>query len=229
MRFFWQNKDNPHYNHTDFKVSAHYKPYQRVLITFFVIILIPVMLVVYPIYKLVGGAIYSAVKFGFYLGERCFVSRKGDPAYHKFQFARSYISSKASRLPHIHESLRKMLYRLSGIKIGKGGFVGSYGVFDDVYPENVIIEDNVTISFDVTIVAHGPKERIKDDTDKMVIFRENSYVGAKTLIIPGVEIGSYAIVGAGSVVTKDVPPGAVVAGCPAKVLYYREGFGPEKE
>ena len=229
MKFLWQNKDNPHFNHEDFKVSAHYKWWQRILITFFVIIVIPVMLIAYPLYKFVGGAIFAAVQFGFYLGERCFVSRKGDPAFHRFQFVRSYISAKAARLTHINGSLRKMLYRLSGIKVGKAGFIGAHGVFDDVFPENVIVEDNVTISFDVTIVAHGPKERVKNDADKMVIFREKSYVGAKSLILPGVEIGSYAIVGAGSVVTKDVPPGAVVGGAPARILYYREGFGPDAE
>jgi acetyltransferase-like isoleucine patch superfamily enzyme len=42
-----------------------------------------------------------------------------------------------------------------------------------------------------------------------------------------VRIGHDAIVGAGSVLTKDVPPGAVVAGNPARLLRWREGFGPK--
>jgi len=42
------------------------------------------------------------------------------------------------------------------------------------------------------------------------------------LIMPGVTIGEYALVGAGAVVTKDVPPRAVVAGNPAKIIRYRD-------
>ena len=48
--------------------------------------------------------------------------------------------------------------------------------------------------------------------------RDNSFVGANSIIMPGVEIGPNSIVGTGSVVNRDVPPNTVVAGVPAKVI-----------
>lgn len=49
-------------------------------------------------------------------------------------------------------------------------------------------------------------------------------IGTSTVVLPGVTIGKGSVVGAGAVVTKDVPPFAVVAGVPARFLYWREGY-----
>lgn len=55
---------------------------------------------------------------------------------------------------------------------------------------------------------------------------DDVWIGARVIILPGVKIGSHCIIGAGAVVTKDVPDYAVVGGVPAKVLRYRnEGNG----
>lgn len=54
-----------------------------------------------------------------------------------------------------------------------------------------------------------------------------SDIGTNAVILPGVTIGKGSIVGAGAVVTKDVPPFAVVAGVPAHFLHWREGYNPE--
>lgn len=54
-----------------------------------------------------------------------------------------------------------------------------------------------------------------------VIVGNDVWVGANTVILPGVKIGDGAIVGAGSIVTHDIPPYAVAAGAPAKVIRYR--------
>lgn len=51
-----------------------------------------------------------------------------------------------------------------------------------------------------------------------VIIEENAFVGANCIILPGVTVGKNSIVGAGSVVTRDVPPNNIVAGNPAKVI-----------
>jgi len=53
-------------------------------------------------------------------------------------------------------------------------------------------------------------------------------IGTNAVLLPGVTIGKGAVVGAGAVVTKDVPPFAVVAGVPAKFLHWREGYEPPK-
>lgn len=53
-----------------------------------------------------------------------------------------------------------------------------------------------------------------------VIIEDHVWIGSKTVILPGVRIGSRAVIGAGSIVTKDIPPQCVAAGNPARVLRY---------
>ena len=50
-------------------------------------------------------------------------------------------------------------------------------------------------------------------------------IGVNAVILPGVTVGKGAIVGAGAVVTEDVPPFAIVAGVPARLIRWREGHG----
>jgi acetyltransferase-like isoleucine patch superfamily enzyme len=57
------------------------------------------------------------------------------------------------------------------------------------------------------------------------VIEDEASIGSNATLLP-VRIGRGAVVGAGAVVTKDVPPGAVVAGNPARILRYREGFTP---
>ncbi|MBU0715423.1 MAG: hypothetical protein KJ964_08715 [Verrucomicrobia bacterium] len=97
------------------------------------------------------------------------------------------------------------------------------GYMEDYCPEHVVIEDNATISFRVTFVAHG----VKRGKNLRVLIRSGAYVGAGCVILPGVTIGRKAVVGAGSVVVKDIPDGAVAAGNPARVLRWLEGYGPD--
>jgi len=52
-------------------------------------------------------------------------------------------------------------------------------------------------------------------------------IGTNAILLPGVTVGKGSIVGAGAVVTKDVPPFAIVAGAPAKIIRWREGYDPE--
>jgi galactoside O-acetyltransferase len=53
---------------------------------------------------------------------------------------------------------------------------------------------------------------------KPVIIGKHVWIGANVTILPGVEIGDRAVIGAGSVVTKDIPPGAMAVGVPARVI-----------
>lgn len=59
------------------------------------------------------------------------------------------------------------------------------------------------------------------DVRNFVVLGNDVWVGANAIILPGVKIGDGAIIGAGAVVTSDVPPYAIVAGVPARVLRYR--------
>jgi maltose O-acetyltransferase len=53
---------------------------------------------------------------------------------------------------------------------------------------------------------------------KPVVIEDNVWIGSKVVILPGVRIGSRAVIGAGSIVTKNIPPRCVAAGNPARVL-----------
>ncbi len=135
---------------------------------------------------------------------------------YRWQWLRSLLINKwAMGLPHINTRLRIFLLRLAGMEIGKGSFVGMDGWLEDLYTHRVRIAANVTISFRVTLVAHGPKSA---PSNMDIVIEEGAYIGCNATVLPGVTIGKNAGVGACSVVTKDVPPGAVVAGNPARIL-----------
>jgi acetyltransferase-like isoleucine patch superfamily enzyme len=101
---------------------------------------------------------------------------------------------------------------------------------------SITIEEDVLISYGCIIVDsdnHSSRysvrrldiadwKRGKHNWDshvhKPVIIRRGAWIGARSIILKGVEIGYGGIVGAGSVVTTDVPPWTIVAGNPAKII-----------
>ena len=97
--------------------------------------------------------------------------------------------------------------------------------------EGVSIEDNVFIGHSVTFIndsyprATTVEGQLQTEVDWKVertLVKKGASIGSGTTILSNVSIGENAIVGAGSVVTKDVPPNSIVAGNPAKVLRYIE-------
>ncbi len=87
----------------------------------------------------------------------------------------------------------------------------------------ITIEDKVLIGANVQLISnnHDPYDR-DVLTCKPILIKEGAWIGAGSTILPGVTVGKYAIVGASSVVTKDVPDYAVVVGSPAKIIKYLE-------
>ena len=83
----------------------------------------------------------------------------------------------------------------------------------------IIIEDNVMIAGNVQLLSnnHDEYERQVLLCEKIII-KKGAWIGAGASILPGVTVGKYAIVGAGAIVTKDVPDYSVVVGTPAKVV-----------
>ncbi len=78
--------------------------------------------------------------------------------------------------------------------------------------DDVFIGPNVTFTNDKYPRSKGEWKLLK------TVVKKGASIGAGSVILPGITIGENAMVGAGSVVTKDVPPNAVVAGNPARVI-----------
>ena len=118
--------------------------------------------------------------------------------------------------------IKRALYRMRGSKIADKVDIASGVFIEESYPEFVEIEENVDIGPNVIIVAHDTSYHcVQPDIPmlkKRVVIKRNAYIGAGATILPGVTIGEYSIVAAGSVVTKDVSPHTVVAGVPARVI-----------
>src|SRR5262252_1628724 len=104
--------------------------------------------------------------------------------------------------------------------------------------EGVTIEDNVFIGHGVTFIndsyprattAGGGLQTEVDWKVERTVIRKGASVGSGTTILSKVTVGENAIVGAGSVVTKDVPPNTIVAGNPAKLLRRIEQTGEKNE
>ena len=124
---------------------------------------------------------------------------------------------------------------LKGAKVGKDCNVCAQTFIEG----DVVIGDRVTIKSGVQLwdgtrieddVFIGPNATFTNDSyprskeylEKFsgITVKSNASVGANATLLPGITIGEYAMIGAGSVVTKDVPAYAVVAGNPSRVIRY---------
>lgn len=106
---------------------------------------------------------------------------------------------------------------IQNLKIGKNVFINSNLLA--MARGGITIEDDAQIAGNVSLLSnnHDPYDR-QILLCKPVLIKKGAWIGANAVILPGVCIGKHAIVGAGSVVTKDVPDYAVVVGNPAKVI-----------
>lgn len=114
-----------------------------------------------------------------------------------------------------------------GATVGKNCKISSHSFIC----EGVHIADNVFIGHNVTFIndkfprATNADGALQTESDWQCIptyVEQGASIGSSTTILCGVRVGKGAIVGAGSVVTKDVPEGAVVAGNPARIIKYLE-------
>ena len=123
--------------------------------------------------------------------------------------------------------LRPFLLRRMGCKVGKGCFIGDYVRVDTSHPAMITLEDNVSIASGSRLLCHqrdfsnyivGEDYMKLGYTVKPILLKKGCLIGMESFIMPGVTVGEGAIVGAGSLVTKDVPAWTITAGRPAKVI-----------
>ncbi|MFC1723865.1 DapH/DapD/GlmU-related protein [Nanoarchaeota archaeon] len=106
------------------------------------------------------------------------------------------------------------------IRIGKNCNINNR-VFIDAYYAPVTIEDEVVVAGSVMLTSHdGSMMNVHGGkmVAKPVVLKKKSFIGNNAVVLPGVTVGEKGIVGAGGVVTKDVPMRTIVVGVPAKKL-----------
>jgi len=119
--------------------------------------------------------------------------------------------------------------RRRGVQIGKNCLIltATENFHLGSEPYLIFIGDNVILSRDVDMITHDGSGSLFRDIEGRcrygnrfapITIKDRCFIGTKSLILPGVTIGPDSVVGAGSVVTKDVPPGMVAAGVPARVI-----------
>lgn len=125
-------------------------------------------------------------------------------------------------LATVIQKMRNKIYRIKGYDIHPSVILERNISFDRLYPQGLHIGKNCLIASNVTILTHDHCKR----TGKRVIdcllldtfIGERCFIAVNSLILPGVKIGNEVIVGACSVVTKDVPSNTIVAGNPARLI-----------
>lgn len=126
--------------------------------------------------------------------------------------------------------IRKVYLRKLGVKMGRNTYANlGFRIVSDDCKTRVIIGDNVSIAPNVVLITCSSANNGKKinkipyvnnclwKEDKIVI-ADDVWIGANVTILPGIHVGECSVIGAGSVVTKNVEPYTIVAGNPSKVL-----------
>lgn len=159
-----------------------------------------------------------------------------------------YILHLAGHIPLHH--LRRLLYRMDGMKIGRGSALHMGTVFynpsnitigeDTIIGEKAVLDgrnkltigNHVDIASEVMIynsqhdISSDNFATVEDTVSKPVTIEDYVFVGPRAIILPGVTIKKGAVVGAGAVVTKNVEEFTVVGGVPAKPIAERKLKNP---
>lgn len=105
----------------------------------------------------------------------------------------------------------------NNIKLGNNVFINSNCLA--MARGGITIEDDVMIAGNVQLLSNNHDEYERQVlTCEEIVIKKGAWIGAGASILPGVTVGKYVIVGAGAIVTRDVPDYSVVVGIPAKVV-----------
>ena len=113
-----------------------------------------------------------------------------------------------------------------GLRVGENLRNHSPYAFDALFPWLITVGNNVCISANVKLLAHDTSTEYVNGHTKIGIIDigDNVYIGYGVTVLCNVRIGNNCIIGAGSVVTRDVPSGTVYAGNPAKFICSVEDY-----
>jgi acetyltransferase-like isoleucine patch superfamily enzyme len=135
-----------------------------------------------------------------------------------FSFSRLLKRMKLS----VGNTMRFLYYsylRSAGVEIGERTMI-AIGAKIDVTRGKIVIGNNCVITHGCVILSHdmAAARMGKVSSQALTTIEDGVFMGVNSVILSGLRIGKGSIIGAGSVVTRDVPPGVVVAGNPARVL-----------
>jgi acetyltransferase-like isoleucine patch superfamily enzyme len=140
------------------------------------------------------------------------------------RFLNSWILQNLAKIVP-HHRLAVMLQRMRGVKIGQHVYIGPGVNIDDVYPHLVVIEDYVSIGMNSMIFAHSNptcsleiKQKYYPRKTATTTIKKGAWIPPGCIVLAGVTIGENSIVGAGSVVIRDVEPYTIAAGNPAQFV-----------
>lgn len=142
--------------------------------------------------------------------------------------------------------VRRFFYRLAGMRIGRGSTIHTGARFyepsgisigkDSIIGESVVLDGRARLSigshvaFASEVMVYNAEHDVHHESFRPiqaeVVIDDYVFVGPRAIILPGVHIGKGAVVGAGAVVTKDVPSGTIVGGVPAKKIADRKIIDP---
>ncbi len=129
--------------------------------------------------------------------------------------------------PFAPRKLRPSLMRKMGCHVGKGCFIGDHVRIDTGHADMITLEDGVSVAGGTRLLCHqrdfreyyvGSDYNALGYTIKPIVLKKGCLIGMESFVLPGVTVGEGAIVGAGSLVTKDIPAWTVATGRPAKVV-----------
>ena len=130
------------------------------------------------------------------------------------------------RFEVVREERKWARWKAKGMHIGEDVLLPPSTFIDQSHCFLISIGDHCGFGPDCLILAHDAQMDEFLDAARIgrVILHPSCHIGARTIILPGVELGPRTIVGAGSVVTKSLPPDTVCAGNPAKVICSLEEY-----
>ena len=154
------------------------------------------------------------------------ITGKNAPYYYNYSiltiiakpFRKYFTNVVAAHCPF--NCIRILIYRLCGFKIGKKCFIGMRCYLDDMCYKELIIGNNVTISYGVFFACHG-----KGQKHLPIIIKDGAYIGMRANLISrnsnqenGITVGEGAVVGACTLVNKSIPDGVTVVGVPCRII-----------
>lgn len=129
--------------------------------------------------------------------------------------------------PFLPRKIRPWVLKKVGCHVGNGCFIGDNVRIDTGHSDMITLEDHVSIAGGVRLLCHqrdfstyfvGDDYMQLNYVIKPIVLKKGCLIGMESFVLPGVTVGEGAIVGAGSLVTKDIPAWTIASGRPAKVI-----------